>query len=99
MLLTMAIVVVLLGSFLAMVVHTHVPQAARVRHPAVFDPSAMHPAKPSAYGEAFTLTAPARKPRTRIALPPTPPPDDSSAPQPDDSTTPPQADSSETASQ
>jgi len=49
-LLTMAATVVLLTSFLVLVVHSHVPQAARGGHPAVLDTGALHPAKPSAYG-------------------------------------------------
>ena len=76
-LLTMAAAVVLLASFLVLVVRSHIPATARVTHPAVA-PGAVHPVKPSAYGEAFTPTAPARKPRTRHAIATTPPPDDSS---------------------
>jgi hypothetical protein len=76
-LLTMAAAVVLLFSFLVLVVRSHIPATARVTHPAVA-PGAVHPVKPSAYGEAFTPTAPARKPRTRHAVATTPPPDDSS---------------------
>jgi hypothetical protein len=80
MLLTMAVVVVLLASFLVHLVHSHIPQAARARHPAatVLTPEAVAPAKPSAYGEAFVPASPAQKPRTRHAVATTPPPDDSS---------------------
>lgn len=61
--------VILLASLLVLAFHSHTPPAVaaatHVRHFAALSPGAMHPAKPSAYGEAFIPPAPVRKPRTQ----------------------------------
>src|ERR1019366_2466625 len=79
-LLPLAAGVVLLVLLLVLAVHSHtlpaVAAAAHARHPEAteFAPGAVHPAKPSAYGEAFNPAKPVRKPRTRPTAATTPSP-------------------------